>query len=171
MSGNKSKDKQMQEATFSAQLDFNWLPSLREPKIQDSAEGATESSTTGPQLCEPVEKQDRLFVPLASEPFDWFIRGEKKWELRKFGRQYTPKHVRVGRQVELRRGYRNKDILRGTIVEVIEAHSLEELFARVPFREVIPTASSVSDAVAVAGRILNSGSAAHFLAFSVGKLR
>jgi ASC-1-like (ASCH) protein len=171
MSGKKSKSKIAQTVISCEQLDFNWRPSPLAQKIQESEGDEIESSTTGRQPLNLRERRDRLFVPLASGPFDWFSRGQKKWELRKRGRQFTPTHVRIGRRVELRRGYRNKDVLWGTIIDILEADSLEELFSKVPFREVIPTASSVEDAVATAKRILNVRSSETFLAFAIGELQ
>jgi hypothetical protein len=99
---------------------------------------------------------DRLFVPLAAEPFAWFVSGEKKWELRKYGRQYTEKHVRAGRKVELRLGYSNPDrALWGVIISVERASTVEEFFDRVPYNQVIPIASSQSEAIALVNLILN----------------
>lgn len=98
----------------------------------------------------------RLFVPLSSGPYEWFCSGRKTWELRKLRRQFTPKHVRLGRRVELRRGYSSKrDALWGTIVEVVQAEGLDEFFSKVPFRQVIPEVHSLSEAKEVATRILS----------------
>ena len=86
----------------------------------------------------------RLFVPLSSEPYSWFLSGEKRWELRRYGRQYTVAHVREGRQVELRLGYRSQQqSLWGHIVRTVEANSLDSFFKEVPFRLVIPIAKRI----------------------------
>jgi hypothetical protein len=99
--------------------------------------------------------QDRLFVPLNAEAFGWFASGGKLWELRKFGRQYTEKHVRPGRRVELRRGYSDaRQAIWGRIKSVHRADSLVEFFDHVPYRLVIPTAVDCDEAIAAASEIL-----------------
>jgi ASC-1-like (ASCH) protein len=102
------------------------------------------------------DKEDRLFVPLKSEPFSWFLSGAKLWELRRQSGQYKNiERLRLGRKVELRRGYGNpKDALWGKIVAVISADNLEDFFDRVQFEDVIPTVSSRAEAIRVATRIL-----------------
>lgn len=101
-------------------------------------------------------KSDRLFVPLASGPFDWFAAGSKRWELRRYGRQYTDRSVVPGRRVELRRGYRDADrALWGTVTTVARAKGLDEFFRKVPFQQVIPIATSQSEAIQIAGEILS----------------
>jgi ASCH domain len=100
-------------------------------------------------------KPDRLFVPLANAPFCWFASGQKRWELRRLGRQYTRKHLIPGRRVELRRGYSDKTAaLWGRIAEVLEAENLSRFFDVVDFRDVIPEAASRAEAVSTAAQIL-----------------
>jgi ASC-1-like (ASCH) protein len=111
-----------------------------------------------------------LFVPLADQPFAWFRSGRKRWELRRFGRQYTPKHVRVGRRVELRRGYKGPEVLWGEIVEVIQANGIEDFFSKVYFKEVVPVAESREDAVEIATKILNVEADTRLLGFAVRHL-
>jgi len=58
--------------------------------------------------------------------------------------------------VELRNGYSNPDnALWGTIVAVECQESIDRFFDRVPFQDVIPTASDRAEAIAVAESILN----------------
>lgn len=115
-----------------------------------------------------ADAPDRLFVPLSSQPYDWFASGEKRWELRRYGRQYTERHVYPGRLVELRRGY-SGDSLWGRIAAVERASGFAALFAAVPFAAVIPIASSLSDATERAAAILGVGAdeAAALIAFAV----
>lgn len=98
----------------------------------------------------------RLFVPLASGPYEWFGSGAKEWELRKLGRQYTPKHLVVGRRVELRRGYSAGNSLWGTLAEVRQAGSISEFFEIVPYSLVIPPAKSLGEALSTAQGILGA---------------
>lgn len=104
-----------------------------------------------------VEKNNkRLFVPLSNGPYSWFQSGMKKWELRKYGRQYTEKHVYVGRAVELRRGYSNPmDALWGEIEMVEFSNNLISFFDVIDFALVIPTATSKQEALSLAASILN----------------
>ena len=97
----------------------------------------------------------RLFVPLASAPFAWFASGRKTWELRKHGRQYTERNLRLGRRVELRRGYNDAaHAIWGTLKEVKRAGGIEAFFQQVPFALVIPEAATEAQAVEQAKRIL-----------------
>lgn len=113
---------------------------------------------------------DRLFVPLATDPFLWFCSGRKKWELRKRGRQYTTDHVRPGRDVELRRGYTDGETaLWGEIIDVLEADSIEAFFRTVSWTSVLPESKSLSEAISDARRILNipDGESVPVLGFKV----
>jgi|SRR5580658_3144741 hypothetical protein len=96
----------------------------------------------------------RLFVPLANEPFRWFAGGQKHWELRRYGRQYTERHVRVGRQVELRRGYNSEDSLWGVVTETLPASSIREFFSKVNYKTVVPSARSEAEAIEIVNQIL-----------------
>ena len=97
----------------------------------------------------------RMFVPLATKPYQWFQGGKKRWELRKYGRQYTQKNVRPGRRVELRRGYTDASrALWGTIVNVELAQDVGQFFDRVSFKEVIPDAGNRQEAITAATAIL-----------------
>lgn len=111
---------------------------------------------------------DRLFVPLASQPFEWFVSGEKHWELRRYGRQWTDKHVYHGRKVELRKGYSGESLW-GTIEDTVAATGLNAMFAKVPFYRIAPGCQSASDAVDVCKSILHlaDGDAPRLLAFKV----
>ena len=100
--------------------------------------------------------KDRLFVPLSSEPFRWFESGKKRWELRRYGRQYTERNIIPGRVVELRRGYQaGAGSLWGMIVEVVQAPSLDAFFDIVPYSDVIPPSQSREEAQRTAAEILN----------------
>jgi ASC-1-like (ASCH) protein len=86
-------------------------------------------------------------VPLSTEPFEWFKSGQKQWELRKYGRQFTEKHVFTGRFVELRKGYSTDQALWGTIDEVFTFDDLNSVFSRIDYRKIIPTVGSKEDAI------------------------
>jgi len=64
-------------------------------------------------------KRDRLFVPLNKHWYDLFANGKKKWEIRGVGPLFNSGTVRIGRDVELRRGYAKEGALWGTITDII----------------------------------------------------
>lgn len=70
---------------------------------------------------------DRLFLPLNRIWYNLFVRNEKTWELRGLGNQFNENTVRLGRDVELRLGYRKGASRWGKIDSYIIAHSWEEL--------------------------------------------
>jgi hypothetical protein len=114
-----------------------------------------------------AQQPDRLFVPLGTQPFAWFSSGRKQWELRRYGRQYTDKHVVSGRKVELRRGYSSGHALWGRIGRVIRAENLNTFFAIVPFNKVIPVASSLKDAIETAKNIMQVTESDSIIGFEV----
>lgn len=110
---------------------------------------------------------ERLFVPLASEPFNWFLSGQKKWELRKADRQYTKKYVYKGRMVELRKGYNTDEKLFGQVDNVVESVSLEGIFEKASFKEIIPIAKNKSEAISISLEILKPSKLHSFIAFKI----
>jgi hypothetical protein len=111
----------------------------------------------------------RAFVPLASSPFSWFEEGLKEWELRKYGRQYTERHIWVGKRVELRHGYRSSRSLWGTVSDTVSASSVSDFFSRIDYRTVIPVATSLNEACRIAEEILNipQNTESHLFAFRI----
>ena len=90
--------------------------------------------------------KERLFVPLAKEPFvDFEVKG-KSVEIRKYGRNYTEKTVFPGRRVELRLGYSGNGELWGNVDEVLIG-SLEQIFQHFDLMSVEPNAVDVSSAI------------------------
>lgn len=71
----------------------------------------------------PIE--DRLFVPLYTEPYRAFESGAKDVELRGLGPRFNRETVYPGRPVELRRGYSTGDSLWGLVGEVRVFEALE----------------------------------------------
>jgi hypothetical protein len=87
---------------------------------------------------------DRLFVPLAAFCWEQFGLG-KTVEVRCRRGQWLPKHVRVGRRVELRRGYSGPSKW-GTIIKVAEATSVHDLMCKMPWRKMMPYAHNSAEA-------------------------
>lgn len=92
-----------------------------------------------------MENVNRLFVPLNSEAFSWFKQG-KTWEVRKMKGQYNLKNIKVGRKVELRRGYNSKDSIWGFITEVRVFENAKELMKLIDYKKILPTAKSFQEA-------------------------
>lgn len=168
---HKSSSKDFtSKVTSSKQLDFDLPPAQQRYATLKSEAAEIASFTTGHPSSIGSAKSDRLFVPLAAQPFEWFIRGLKKWELRRHGRQYTRRHVRIGREVEFRRGYKGPDALWGVIVDVVEADSITAFFRKVSFHEVIPVANSIDEAVKISTDILRVPAETPVLGFAVADL-
>lgn len=118
----------------------------------------------------PKLTESRLFVPLATEPYSWFISGHKCWELRKQRGQYSGKHVYPLRYVELRKGYTDAfTSLYGRIAEVIEKKSIQEVLEKIPYKEIIPIAESKDRAIQMAENI--TGNVNGYIAFRIDLLR
>ncbi len=90
--------------------------------------------------------ENRLFVPLTREAFEWFSLG-KKWEIRKLNvGQYNLKNLHIGRDVELRLGYQPGSSIWGKITEVEIYNSVDELINEIVFTNIIPTAKEENEA-------------------------
>jgi len=124
-------------------------------------------STIGPPQSKERPMPDRLFVPLAKEPFSWFLKGQKLWELRRYGRQYTDAHIIPGRLVELRKGYSSRDSLWGKVGRIVKSKNLTSFFEIVPFKDVIPTASSENEAIEIAENILGVDDSVPLIGFEI----
>jgi hypothetical protein len=97
----------------------------------------------------------RLFVPLATVSYEWWLSGKKRWEIRRARGAFAVDKLAIGRRVELRRGYQDAEsALWGTVTGVESAESLEALLWRVPALEVIPDAVDTQGAIARASEIL-----------------
>lgn len=70
---------------------------------------------------------DRLFVPLASEPFWRFAWAGKSVEVRQARGRWNRRNVREGRPVMLRRGYSTGDEIEGNVGRVAEAPTFDAL--------------------------------------------
>lgn len=92
-------------------------------------------------------KLDRLFVPLSTRPYRWFKQGRKKWELRTRGGNFTTNTVYFNRHVELRKGYSSSESVWGKIKYTLFGDTIEEILDEIPFYEIIPEASSRSEAI------------------------
>ncbi|MFZ5698756.1 MAG: hypothetical protein ACOY9J_08610 [Pseudomonadota bacterium] len=68
-----------------------------------------------------------LFIPLKSEYFDAFARGEKTTEYRRWSARWCATSCVIGREVILSKGYGNKYRLRGVITSFSVCETPDEL--------------------------------------------
>lgn len=95
-----------------------------------------------------INEQNRLFIPLTKEAYQWFETGNKQWEIRKFNvGQYNSKNLIVGRKVELRLGYRPGNSIWGIIKEVRSFDNAESLVSEIDFKYLIPSANNPNEAI------------------------
>jgi hypothetical protein len=80
---------------------------------------------------------DRLFVPLNKHWYDLVLEGKKKWEIRGLGNRFNRQTVRIGRDVELRRGYAKEGAIWGKIVDVLTTNNVYEVPLEIE-RELFP---------------------------------
>ncbi|HUZ92562.1 MAG TPA: hypothetical protein VNG29_01005 [Candidatus Paceibacterota bacterium] len=106
---------------------------------------------------------DRVFVPLAKEPFLDFKLYGKTYELRRRERQWTEKNVRPGRHVTVSCGY-SGERLEGTIGSVLTA-SLNDIFRFIDFKKIEPRAKTVQEAKAENLKTL--GATEKYIAFEI----
>ncbi|KXA88639.1 hypothetical protein AKJ62_04745 [candidate division MSBL1 archaeon SCGC-AAA259D14] len=107
---------------------------------------------------------DRLFVPLKTEPFQWFRSGKKKWELRGISSQFNRDTVVPSRSVELRKGYNGESIW--GIVDCVETFgSLESVVDNLDFRAIIPPTETRGGFLSRAKELLSGYD--EFIAFRV----
>jgi len=90
--------------------------------------------------------QNRLFVPLTKQAFEWFKNG-KQWEVRKFKvGQYNLRNIVIGREVELRLGYRRGKSIWGVVSEVKIFENVEQLIDDISYELITPSADTKEQA-------------------------
>jgi hypothetical protein len=134
-----------------------------EPRAADAADPAP--SPEPPPVPRPPAEPFRIALP--PETFRWFAEGGRRWEVRRYGRDFIERFVYPGRAVELRRGHRPDDALTGRIASVVVAEDLAALFAQISYREVIPDAASAEEAVEIARRLLGPGGRTGIIAMEI----
>jgi len=76
-----------------------------------------------------MSSEKTLLIALNTKPWTWFRDGKKTWELRIQKRQFNENNWRIGRPVNLRRGYSTPDNLFGNIAEVKIFNNLDTALA------------------------------------------
>lgn len=108
-------------------------------------------------------RMKRFFLPLCTVPYGDFKHRGKSWEVRALARQYTPKNLVEGREIELRRGYSGESLW--GIIGEHRTGSLEDIFAEIPLEEIEPQAASIEEAIAENKALL--GEREEYIAFGV----
>jgi ASC-1-like (ASCH) protein len=111
-------------------------------------------------------EQARLFVPLNARAYEWFASGAKRYELRRYRRQYNLIQIKEGRTVELRRGYSGESLW-GEVGEIHTGEDLSQLLHQVDYRSVLPSADSLGEALEIAQEFV--GSEGPYILFEVRK--
>lgn len=121
-------------------------------------------------FCDVRRNQDRLFVPLSSEAYSWFIENSKEWEVRNYKGPFTLKNVYIGKKVELRKGYADqKSSIWGIVEDVKRFRSINDLFSAINYNKIIPVAKSLDDAIICSKKYLKSNEtgAANIIAIKI----
>ena len=66
-----------------------------------------------------------LFVPVTSEWYDPMERGDKPYEIRKYGQRWNEKTCAVGRRVLISKGYGKQHRFYGVITQFARLHPEE----------------------------------------------
>jgi ASCH domain len=88
------------------------------------------------------EAGSRLFVPLATDPYQWFLSGQKRWEVRRQRGAFSLHHVTQGRRVELRRGYSDYDSAVGWAADILRIDASQKV-ETIAFRVVLDKPGAV----------------------------
>lgn len=78
------------------------------------------------QAAEKLRRRKDLFIPLMTEYYNAFERGDKTNELRVYGARWNERTCDPGRMVTLSKGYGKKHRLRGVIrsIEIVREKDL-----------------------------------------------
>lgn len=112
--------------------------------------GAIRSSAPGDLTPADINRDDRLFTPLESRHYFAFDDGGKTWELRGVNNLFHLESVKLGRSVELRRGYSTDDSIWGIITGIRKFRSVDAIVADFPIEKIRPgtTEEEFRDSVA-----------------------
>lgn len=79
-----------------------------------------------PEIENKIKENSRLFLPLNQVWYELFANGQKEWEIRGICDNFNQKTVKLGRTVEIRKGYQS-DPLWGIIKEKLVVDSIEKI--------------------------------------------
>jgi len=105
-----------------------------------------------------------LFVPVTSTVFDWYYNDKKIFELRTYGKKWNEKYIYKNRPVKIRKGYNTKSEIRGKIGKIVIG-SIEKIFIKIPFKEIVPIAKTEEFALEIINSILPASE--KYIAFEI----
>jgi hypothetical protein len=73
-----------------------------------------------------IKENSRLFLPLNQIWYELFANGQKEWEIRGISDNFNQKTVKLGRTVEIRKGYQSNPLW-GIIKDKLVVDSMEEI--------------------------------------------
>lgn len=73
-----------------------------------------------------IRENSRLFLPLNQMWYELFANGQKEWEIRGINDNFNQKTVKLGRTVEIRKGYQSNPLW-GIIKDKIVVDSMEKI--------------------------------------------
>ncbi|KKG82393.1 hypothetical protein DU57_12325 [Methanosarcina mazei] len=79
-----------------------------------------------PQNICKIHKENRLFLPLNQTWYNLLLEGQKEWEIRGVSDTFNQKTVKIGRSIEIRKGYQN-DSIWGIIKDKFTVNSIQEI--------------------------------------------
>lgn len=94
----------------------------------------------------------RLFIPLSAGPYEDFLCGRKRFEVRMHGTRYNEETVYEGRPVELRKGYSGPS-LHGKVGRVVTG-SIEDILTELGLEQVHPRFATAEAAIADIRRMM-----------------
>lgn len=90
--------------------------------------------------------QDRLYLSVATGPYNEFLRGTKRFEFRAYGTNgFREKYIFEGRRVEITRAW-NRERTWGTIGQVVVG-SVDDIFSEIDYKLIEPSANNVEEAI------------------------
>lgn len=95
-------------------------------------------------------------MPLLTEHWNAFNDGTKSWEVRNAVGNFSPKHVRLDRKAELRRGYNTSDVIWSVIHDVAVFDTVEDVLMQIPFDHILPNAGSKREATETIKKLLGT---------------
>ncbi len=83
-----------------------------------------------------IKESSRLFLPLNHIWYELFANGQKEWEIRGISDNFNQKTVKLGRTVEIRKGYQSSPLW-GIIKDKLIVDSMEEI-PKTIYDKVVP---------------------------------
>lgn len=93
-----------------------------------------------------IKEKSRLFLPLNQIWYELFANGQKEWEIRGISDNFNQKTVKLGRTVEIRKGYQSNPLW-GIIKDKLVVDSMEEIPKTIYDKTVPPSVQENSEVI------------------------